>query len=243
MHILFSNHKNHDTHFTFVIWLNLVISLFQKELGRTMGCVVRDVFQRLRTEQRVAKSIHLILCCFELKGPGVYALLYPAALWLKVKSGKPSAETKKTKLSDHNMLLMRTCESGNGIRSASVWNNELLITISNTLRNTSNVFLCTPAKSTLARSLGARRIIWLSSLQKCHSRLILDKKVGVNGLFKSLLHAGGLWALHWLQTSCHCSPTLIGRTDRSSHTRALTRVAVSRWSACVSRNLKLQQKP
>ncbi len=138
-------------------------------------------------------------------------------------------------------MLMRTCDSGGGIRSASVWNNELLITISNTLRNTSNVFLWTPAKSTLVRSSGARRIIWLSSLQKCYSRLVSDKRAGVNGLFKSLLHAGGLWTLHWLQASCHCSPALIGRTDRPSHTRAPTRVVVSRWSACVSRNLKLQQ--
>lgn len=138
-------------------------------------------------------------------------------------------------------MLMSTCDWGSGIRSASVWNNELLITISNTLHNTSNVFLCISAKSSLARSLGARRIIWLSGLQKCHSRLVSNKRAGVNGLFKSLPHAGGLWTPRRLLTSCHRSATLIGLTDRFSHTRVLTSVVMSLQSACVSRNLKLQQ--
>lgn len=102
--------------------------------------------------------------------------------------------------------------------------------------------LCIKAKCSLARSLGARRIIWLFGLQKCHSRLVSNKSAGVNGLFKSLPHAAEPWTQLWLQTSCHCSPTLIGLTDGSSHTRVLTSVLVSRWSACVSRNLPVEAR-
>lgn len=78
----------------------------------------------------------------------------------KSKVREASAEAKKkTKLTNHNIMLMRTSESGTRIRSASVWNNELLITLPNPLHNTSNVMLCTTAKHSLARRLGAWRII------------------------------------------------------------------------------------
>lgn len=85
---------------------------------------------------------------------------------------------------------------------------------------------CTPTKSSLARSLGARRRIWLSGFQKWHSRLVSNKRLVVNGLFKGLPHAGWLQTQHWLQTSRHCSPTLIGLTGKSSHTGVLPSVVV-----------------
>lgn len=81
-----------------------------------------------------------------------------------LKSQESLLLRQKTKLSDHNMVLMSTWESGNGIRSASVWNNGLLITISNTLHNTSNVFLCQKQFGKEFRSLENNFIIWIAKM-------------------------------------------------------------------------------
>lgn len=129
---------------------------------------------------------------------------------------------------------MSTWESGNGIGSASVWNNGLLITISNTLHNTSNVFLCQKQFGKDFRSLENNFIIWIAKMPQSTG---LKQSSPCWWTIDTVLITDLMWPLsfsNWTewQTKSHDSPhqccgVCVSRNPKLQH---ILSVSLSDWN-------------